>query len=199
MHGGSVLDWVLQNLQAVGYATAWTIGSPWMLGLPFNRPRLFIACLRLDLARASWWARMSPDHWFRLKPGHSYTTVRSCLEAFDTPQDILEQRGARWNKPFVRCSWQTVPHHDPAVVPRTYVVDTYGPKVPRFKEQNNNRVFSIDGLMPTMTRQGPHPLGMIFIPGSAPGARRYRAAVIRSYTCDEVRRGVGLEGWKVPG
>jgi site-specific DNA-cytosine methylase len=39
MHEGSVLDWVLQNLQAVGYATAWTIGSPWMLGLPFNRPQ----------------------------------------------------------------------------------------------------------------------------------------------------------------
>jgi hypothetical protein len=113
---------------------------------------------------------------------------------FVNPFEVPDDDTPRWNKPFVRCSWQTVPHHDPAVTPRTYVVGTYGPKVPRFKEHNNNRVFSIDGLMPTMTRQGPHPLRMIFIPSSAPGARRYRAAVIRSYTCDEVRRGVGLEG-----
>jgi hypothetical protein len=38
---------------------------------------------------------MSPCQWFRPRPGQVYPTARSCLEAFDTPRDILEQRGAR--------------------------------------------------------------------------------------------------------
>ena len=62
MHKGAVLEWVLSNLQTAGYATTFAIGSPWMLGKMFNRPRVFIGCLRLDLARTSWWARNSPRH-----------------------------------------------------------------------------------------------------------------------------------------
>jgi hypothetical protein len=176
------------------------------------------------LARTSWWARNSPRHWFRPKPGQVYTTARSCLEALDTPRDILEQRGARflslddvllytnafvvpdddrprWNKPFVRCAHPAVPHHDPSIVPRTYVVGVYprDSKVPLHALRNGDQIFSIDGLMPTMTRQSPDPLGMILIPGSAPLAKRFRPTVIRSYTCDEVQRAFELTGaWISP-
>jgi hypothetical protein len=180
---------------------------------------VFIGCLRLDLARTSWWARNSPRHWFRPRPGQVYTTARSCLEALDTPRDILEQRGARflnldevrlytntfvvpdddrprWNKPFVRCAWPAAPHHDPSIVPRTYAVGVYprDSKVPPHALRNGDQIFSIDGLMPTMTRQSPDPLGMVPIPGSAPLAKRFRPTVIRSYTCDEVQRAFELTG-----
>ena len=58
-------------------------------------------------------------------------------------------------------------------MPRTYVIGVYphDSKVPQHALRNGDQIFSINGLMPTTTRQSPDPLGMILIPGSPPSPK----------------------------
>ena len=94
MRGGAVLQWVLKGFRGAGYVTAHCVTSPPALGCCFNRARLFIVGLRLDLVSKSWWARMDPRSWFQPRADTVFTVVSHVLESLDTPRDVLEARGA---------------------------------------------------------------------------------------------------------
>jgi hypothetical protein len=94
MEKGAVFDWVLKGFRGAGYVTAHRLGSPPTMGKCFNRARVFILGLRLDLVARSWWARMDTRTWFQPRADTVFSVVSHILESPDTPRAILESRGA---------------------------------------------------------------------------------------------------------
>jgi site-specific DNA-cytosine methylase len=143
MKGGAVFDWVLKGFRGAGYVTAHKLGSPPTMGKCFNRTRIFILGLRLDLVARSWWARMDPRTWFQPRADTAFSVVSHILESADTPRAILESRGAVfigdsrlltgeattspwgvevYDRNFVRCSPTSVPSPSGDGPAETYVV-----------------------------------------------------------------------------
>jgi hypothetical protein len=217
MADGEVLRWVLEGVRGAGYVTAHSVDSPPSLGLCFNRPRLHIMALRIDLVHRSWWARMNPRTWFTPLIGTRFSVVSDYLESPYASRELLESRGARFvapedirfldgdftpsppdvaqvDRPFVRCHWTMVPVHHGMSPAETCVIALHGPVVKRWLERNGNRVYSTRGLAPTMVRRGPFRTSVFMIPGSSPGAKHKRDAVFRTLTADECSRILELEG-----
>jgi hypothetical protein len=181
-NNGMAFKWILASFQAAGYVTAWKLGCPSQLGRPFHRVRLHVAAMRIDEARASWWARLDPDQWFIPAAGTRFACIRFILEPLDTPREELERDGAVFveeqfwrlfvepvvmpdrsaeaegdyiDRSFLRGSASSVISHDVlAGPPETFIIGLMGEEVARLDERNRHRLYHINGLGPCFVRFG---------------------------------------------
>jgi site-specific DNA-cytosine methylase len=181
MKKGAVLQWVLKGFRGDGYVTAHNVTSPPALGCCFNRARLFIVGLRLDLVSKSWWARMDPRSWFQPRV---YIESYRLFEGEPTescPTVAVHDRS------FVRCNPRLVRQARGDRPAETFKVGLHPEDlvIDQWDERNSHSIFHVWGLASCYVRRLPFPGAVFYIPGSGPDAQVYRAAVVRTLTADE--------------